>query len=362
MSQIIIVSNPTLETYQTLYTKYNTQLRCSCKYLAINFYEITRGRFTLHQICSHDLVETKWLNRMLNIYRQGSFLSDDFPSLAPLMFQGIKSFCQLANKTIVERLDRFYQEQSVNAYLLSETVFHSEQKILANALKLSISRDFSSVINLIQGVTTANLIMSGLQTDHKVLTSRRISVLTVSPRNYSGSSCFINHDVVEPLGFKNRTTGVLYYVVPGMFKGCYPMDGLLYSTLECFYSEDCLYAVMSRSTLPFAHYPSTIDSSSTSRYLINSTLKDLLGQAMIENWEWIAMYDTFYNKCQPYQCTYTVIKRNQLIYIVTTITSFIGGLMTALKLIVPMIIKIFGYWKRNQLIRQGKFQYQSYRH
>jgi hypothetical protein len=61
---------------------------------------------------------------------------------------------------------------------------------------------------------------------------------------------------------------------------------------------------------------------------------------MIEEWNVLMMYETYYNECQPIQCSYKVARKNDVIYIVTTLFGIAGGLTTTLKLIVPRLVKL----------------------
>jgi hypothetical protein len=82
-----------------------------------------------------------------------------------------------------------------------------------------------------------------------------------------------------------------------------------------------------------------LDTSLSSRYLENSTIEDLLDELMIEEWSPSIMYENYFNECEPTECSYTHQTKNSIIYIVTTLTGLIGGLITALKLIVPRLVK-----------------------
>jgi hypothetical protein len=82
-----------------------------------------------------------------------------------------------------------------------------------------------------------------------------------------------------------------------------------------------------------------LDPSLSSRYLENSTIEHLLDQLMVEEWNSSIMYENYFNECEPIECTYTRQTKNSIIYIVTTITGLIGGLITVLRLIVPRLVK-----------------------
>jgi hypothetical protein len=83
-----------------------------------------------------------------------------------------------------------------------------------------------------------------------------------------------------------------------------------------------------------------LDVSLSSRYLENSTIEDLLDQLMVEEWNSSIMYENYFNECEPIECIYTHQTKKKPIYIITTIVGLIGGLTTALKLIVLRLVKV----------------------
>ena len=61
---------------------------------------------------------------------------------------------------------------------------------------------------------------------------------------------------------------------------------------------------------------------------------------MVENWNLSIMYDHYYDQCQPVLCSYAYIAKNDAIYIVTTVFGLVGGLVTALKIAIPRLVRI----------------------
>jgi hypothetical protein len=92
------------------------------------------------------------------------------------------------------------------------------------------------------------------------------------------------------------------------------------------------------SSVPMTIIP--LDASVPSNYSVNSVIEELVNNLMIEEWNVSMIYETYYNECQPAQCTYKIQARNNIIYIVTTLFGITGGLATALKLIVPRVVKL----------------------
>ncbi|CAF1538737.1 unnamed protein product, partial [Adineta steineri] len=74
------------------------------------------------------------------------------------------------------------------------------------------------------------------------------------------------------------------------------------------------------------------------RFMENSTVQEMMDELMIETWNSSIMYESYYNECQPSQCSYTVDTKNDAIYIITTLIGLVGGLITVLKLMVPRIV------------------------
>jgi hypothetical protein len=80
-----------------------------------------------------------------------------------------------------------------------------------------------------------------------------------------------------------------------------------------------------------------------SRSLPNTTINEILDRLMVEEWRWSPAYPNYFAACHPKECTYTVIGRNDAIYIVTTVIGLIGGLVTILKLVIPRAVSLVMY-------------------
>ena len=93
-----------------------------------------------------------------------------------------------------------------------------------------------------------------------------------------------------------------------------------------------------------------LDPSLASNYSIHSTVSELLASLMVEEWQWTTKYDQYYEACHPTECQYTVVGRNDAIYIVTTVIGLMGGLMKVLKIVVPGSVRFARYMARG---RQG---------
>ena len=142
------------------------------------------------------------------------------------------------------------------------------------------------------------------------------------------------------LEFTDYPNSTILFFVPGIYTGCYIIESLLQSNLQCFYNQTCINQLLSYLLSSSSMNVTALDKSLLVRFLETSTIEELLNELMVEEWNSSIMYENYYNECQPTQCTYTHETKNNVIYIVTTLVGLIGGLITVLKLIVPRLVKI----------------------
>ena len=146
--------------------------------------------------------------------------------------------------------------------------------------------------------------------------------------------------------------------IPGMFIGCLPITSLRLSTLQCFYDQHCLDIV--KDTLGLNNISITaLNSTQSSRFLYNTTLDRIINNLMLEEWSNSQNYSAYFYQCNPQQCSYSIVRRNDASLILTTLLGFCklksnfvslisllyssidGGLIVALKFIAPILIRIF---------------------
>ncbi|CAF4486326.1 unnamed protein product, partial [Didymodactylos carnosus] len=83
-----------------------------------------------------------------------------------------------------------------------------------------------------------------------------------------------------------------------------------------------------------------LDPSVPSQYQSNTTVQDIVNQLMIEQWNPLVSYDSYYQQCHPQQCQYTYSENFDYIYTITIILILIGGLTTVLSLIIPIAVNL----------------------
>ena len=146
------------------------------------------------------------------------------------------------------------------------------------------------------------------------------------------------------------------FIIPGMYVGCFPYDALIISNLECFFNWTCLNITAQLiSNLPVSDWPKPLNALLSTRYLPNDTITNIYQQMMIDQWEIMKNFSSYYAACAPTQCTYTYTQRFDFLSLITILLSLFSGLTVALRIVSPFIVKL-GHWLHTQFVK--KYQQQ----
>jgi hypothetical protein len=280
----------------------------------------------------------------------------DFRWTSQWAFQALRTFCHLINRTISDNLIFFHANQYVTAAVISSEQFDLETKILINQFQSSIKSSFSLSLSIIRDTTQTNALLSGLLTNYHSVITENNDLLTIAEM-YHRCNCDALSTCIElSIIYTNGNRFKPLFNVSGFYIGCYVIDALLQSTLECFYSQQCIdqlqVYVNASSRMSFR----ALNASLPSQYSENTTIEELVNNLMIEQWNASPTYEKYYNACQPTQCTYTLETRNNVIYIVTTLFGIAGGLTKVLILILPRLMKLIRKKREQHQPTAGKIK------
>ena len=127
--------------------------------------------------------------------------------------------------------------------------------------------------------------------------------------------------------------------IPQLFSGCSIIDSVRMSALMCFFNQSCLNGIMevvSQYTTSTIHTP--ILAPNPSRYSTDTLMGTVIDNLMVDRWNDYVDYDRYYSQCKPFQCSYIVTTRGNLLYIFSTIVGIIGGLTIILKLFSKLFV------------------------
>ncbi len=332
----ITVKAPSFDQYSKLNSTYSQTLTCPCSQISTKYGKFIHVEYTLHQVCSSIFVSQLWIYRIADSYR-GTMYTTDFRVVGISLFQALRALCTLINSTISNSLIEFYSNEHASAFVIPEQLLKSEIESLTDRFRSSVINSFSSSLAMIRTTTQANVLYS-LRSNYRVYMID-VSNVDIAPNSYGNCNCRSSSTCIKLSAFYRHPNSTSLFDVLDFYIGCYTIESLLQSSLKCFYDQWCIDKVESY----IVSVPMTVvalDESVPSLYSVDSTIQELVDNLMIEEWNVLMMYETYYNECQPIQCSYKVARKNDVIYIVTTLFGIAGGLTTTLKLIVPRLVKL----------------------
>jgi hypothetical protein len=330
-STTVQIIEPLLSTYQDLATDFSNisnSLQCSCSHISIKYQSFLTIIPRFHQICSSEFVSNGWIEYL---YGEGDlvrrFVPTDFRASATGQFQLLASLCQLSQETINDSLSQLMTSDMINSQLLSSNLLDERLQTMINEFKFTTPNLLISTLNLIREMTGANMIMSILSTNWRFIPD---TIINPSWKMYT-----------EPLVYKECTCGLSWKCIQpsrGMIAGCYPIEALLQSTLQCFYDQEC---IDSNGIFPKLN----ISSLEISRFNINTTIELILNHLMVEEYSTNISYERYFNQCAPSSCTYSSVGSLSTIEVITSLIGLYGGLIIMTKCIAFMITKLWFYRK-----------------
>ncbi|CAF0891023.1 unnamed protein product [Adineta steineri] len=355
-TETVNVKTPSIQEYEQLYNSYSQALTCECTQISINYEKFIQIQYTLHQVCHSDFITQEWTNYLATSYGNNIPNNGDFRGTSTFTFQAMSAFCTLVNQTISNSLTQFYSSQYVSAYVTPSNVFQLQTKAFISQFKSSTTDNVLLSLSMIQDTTQSNTLLSGELNNFEISYDDYSLFLTYYSQSYGNCTCSTSATCITPSPIYDFVKGTLLFTIPGLYAGCYIIESLLQSNLQCFYNQTCINQLQSYFQVPSVMNVTALDTSLSTQFLQNSTITDILEQLMVEKWINSSIYENYYSECQPSRCSYTVTSKNSVIYIVTTLIGLVGGLITVLKFVVPYLITLVRGKKKLQRVETGKIK------
>ena len=347
--QTIKVEHPSYDRFQSLSHDYSQTLRCPCDNVAISHKTFIIVKPEFHQLCSSEFITQQWID---NLHLAADiYISDDFSYTGSLFFVTLASFCGLANKIVMNALETFNSTKFITGQALRENLFNEQINTIINTFQSTTELTFYQSFDLIRFSTQTNALLSGLFSNMVLAIDVETFLITVVPRYYDNNTC--NCDItptcIDPLTLLDRrineTNSSSYFVIPGLFKGCYLVEAVRQSALECLYQIGCLSSIAEFLQVPIllSNPVLPLNLSILSRFNISSTVDQLLTKAMTEVWQENISHTQYFQQCEVSSCTYSFMSRFNILYIVTTLIALVGGLTKILRLLVPRMVRFIRY-------------------
>ncbi|CAF1389534.1 unnamed protein product [Adineta steineri] len=359
---------PTLEKFEELHSMYSSSLECPCTHMSMSYARIMSIIPRYHQVCSSEFLEDYWLSYFGLVHLDGTsntFLTSDFRVSGQSFFELLNIFCKAANETVQNALDVFRSTRLFTAHTISREEFHLQTSARMQQFEQHIISSFLNIAELVHSSIETNRLITEMLTSDAPKSNFNNQTSTWSlgfrPRRlYTNScSCALSNQCTRPIGFYLQSDTVRSQpnvTIPGLLVGCYPIDSFLLSTLECLYDRQCLKLIVDMYDFDVVNLVQPLDKRvlnisplhyESSRFHPNNTMKMIYSQLFVEEWMTSSDYINYYIRCAPTQCTYKVMRRFDIPYMVTIMLGFCGGLSVVLEVILPPIVKIIRQcWKK----------------
>ena len=358
----VTVQNPTQMIFQDLNSRYPNQLQCPCSRIDIPYKTFIEISYRLHPVCSSVFISETWINLLFDPLI-GYFYPVDFRSSASGQFQLLAALCSSVKSAIDDAINDHLSETLLSPQTLSAVSLSMQAEAQSLFWQISMTSSFRRLLELVRQTTLSNSLQPALQTSKMHLLhvypdgmldaypletiwqiNSQQECFCASSARCSLQSSFYNRSSYETEGYFRSFRSSLGSV-PGFLAGCYPLESLLQSNLNCFFNQSCLQTVLrffpSRNNTNF--YALQTDQT---RYSPLTTLEVLANELFIEHWSANNSFTDYFSQCAPISCTRQVTEHNRPLYIFTTLLGLYGGLTVALRLGVFFIVN---QWRKRRI-------------
>ncbi|CAF1490320.1 unnamed protein product [Adineta ricciae] len=325
-------------------------LQCPCDRIATKYSEFISFNPIFHQVCSGISITDGDYNDILGLYIYD--IRTNFQVVANSFFEILSALCNSSRETVANNIGQLTETEYVTSEVMEENKFNQEVISFLGLFIDQTEKSFQEQLNLLRKVIAGNKVRYAprgvITIDDEILNTVMLDSLIV----YNNSVCSCATDFTCPQQMFARHTNRSENInLPGIYRGCYPIDMLFLSTMECFYNEPCMYHIKIPELQNFGYYTKfkPLEYNETSRYGINETLETLIGNLFIENWNENYSYSSYYNQCSPAYCSHIIRQRLGFIDILRRVIGFYGGLTIILKILVPSLIKLLRRKSRREI-------------
>ncbi|CAF4137230.1 unnamed protein product, partial [Adineta steineri] len=335
--------NPTEEELDS----FLNEAECPCSRISPLYGEFISLEPILHQICSSDFVSDRWIKAVYSDSNVTYFNLNDFRTFGSAQFQALAGFCDQSKSYLEQNIKLLEKRTFISPKLLSRSVFQEEINSTVTQFKQSLTRAFTAELELILRVISSNRLVSGLQTNFIISYAYsgppEVNVAKYIGRHNEFCSCVLDYRCTSNAIFSNVFNASTQYHpgnqtnLTGLASGCLSVTSILASTLECFYNQTCLNTIV--SGFPTKEKFSALTINNISRFGAYATVQSIVDKLMVEDWLMYISYEKYRDNCAPLSCTYPKEIRNSLLDVLAQLIGLLSGLISALRLLIPIIVR-----------------------
>ncbi|CAF3866540.1 unnamed protein product, partial [Rotaria sp. Silwood1] len=334
------ILNLSLSKYLELSQIYATHLYCPCTSISTPYFTFISIEVYYHQLCSSYLVSSRWIAYSKSMSR---LLGDiyDYRINAGNQFQTLSMFCEQAQQTINNSLTNFLKTHIFNLQVIRKNQLETQLDSAITDWKSSTINQFISTIDLIRNTTQGNQLMNRLN----IFFQYPDDVRTIlEPRTYGDCNCaFFARLCSSPMKIFTDSFTLL---IENFYVGCYLIDALFLSTLECFYNEICMSNInhfLNSSLIQSLTFPAL----SSTKNSPNQTIRSIFEQMMVDQWSWNINYSSYYNHCAPNLCIIQYKNSDDIFTVIIFLFGIFGGLSIGFRIPILLLLRLTEKFKNN---------------
>jgi hypothetical protein len=347
------VKNPSLTDFEELQKKYPRSLQCPCSQIAIPHSSFISISPQFHPVCTSWIISDEWIYAMANAgLRVYNSTYKNILLTGPKFFISLNTFCEHLRTIVSDASFIFNQSSLISDQVLSSDEFMARANQTFNQFKSNTVAESKRSLALIRSQTVTMYTMRKSDACWRLSPWRNSSYSNYFQpvaTQIGNCSCALDDECKEQVVVYNET----WYLNPdpisvtlnitNMFSGCFVLQSLLQSSLECFFDQTCVDHVVRKINL-LVDFDSMISTNLSSlqrnstRFSPNALVGEMINEMMIETWGENIDYSQYYKQCMPKLCTYSFTSHNDALYVFTTMIGLFGGLSVALSIIVPFIV------------------------
>ncbi|CAF4149931.1 unnamed protein product [Rotaria sp. Silwood2] len=344
-----IILLPTQARYEELLSSHSNTLQCPCTHISVAYKDFITINTTLHQVCSSDFVDKKWIYFLYGNGFSGYQERSDLRIRGAAYFGFLAKLCKLSDTTIKYTINQFLETSFISSQIMPQSQFNIQMNATTSQFESNTLVQFSHVLQLTRDVIDKSTFVSThLLNWHWPINS--IDLYHTIPAEAimlnNECSCGVRSDCSEYGGIYKSFSNIENFTMPGINVSCSVVETLMQSTFECLYNQTCIdefqhYATTVPIVISNATNVTAMKSMFSSRFPPHIAIRDIVGALFIEKWQINFSYSALYQHCTPAYCSYTLVKYHSVLYFISRILGLYGGLTVTLKFIVPYLIRMY---------------------
>jgi hypothetical protein len=269
----IKLKNPSMDLINDLHGKNLSSLSCPCSKVAIHYSKFLSIKPKFNSICSSEFISPS--------YRLNLFEKNDTKSLELIThYRILSSLCLLSNQFLQNAEKVFNHRELITIETLTKNLFSIQiQSFIESFIRQTKSDYYRRFLFIINSFNVNQL-------------------LNLFTQNWK-------------INFTNENQKYLIQTIPNRFKS---------TNCTCAISSDCQEQLIDQIQIGCLPY----DGFRLSKYQ-NISFQLLNKQLFVQQWINQTNYNSYFDTCQPLECQYTIIDKNNLFIMFTTLLGLYGG-------------------------------------